>query len=77
MLCAVIIMQIISYVGAEGVNIVIERPQDLYPLLDWFQTQIMDLGATNEQVNEISKFMELAEEKGLGSFDDVDNIEYS
>lgn len=70
-------MQIISYVGAEGVNIVIEKPQDLYPLLDWFQTQIMDLGATNEQVNEISRFMELAEEKGFGSFDDVDAIEYS
>ena len=70
-------MKIISYVGEEGVNIVIERPQDLYPLLDWFQTQLMDLGAANEQVNEISKFMELAEEKGLGSFDDVDAIEYS
>ena len=69
-------MKIISYVGAEGLNIVIERPQDLYPLLDLFQAQIMGLGANNEQVNEISKFMELAEQKGLGSFDDVDSIEY-
>ena len=70
-------MKIISYYGSEGETIVIERPQDLYPLLDWFQTRIMDLGATKEQLDIISKLMDLAEEKNLGSFDDIDAIEHS
>ena len=68
-------MKIIGYVGTEGDCIVIQRPQDLYPLLDWFQTQIIDLGANQEDVTAINDFMRMAEEKGLGSYDDVENIE--
>ncbi len=69
-------MKIIGYVGTEGDCIVIQRKQDLYPLLDWFQTQLMDLGAEEEAVNYISELMELAESKGLGSYDDIDKIEW-
>lgn len=69
-------MKIISYVGAEGQTIVIERPQDLYPLLDWFQTELMDLDADDNVIKEISNFMDMAEKKGLGSFEDIiDNVE--
>lgn len=70
-------MKIISYAGAEGENIVIQRPQDLYPLLDWFQTQIMDLGANDIDVQRVSELMKVAEDYGLGNYDDVEGVEFS
>ena len=70
-------MKIISYFGAEGESIVIEKPQDLYPLLDWFHTQIMDLGASDDDLQKVSNLMDDAEKLGLGNFDDIDLVEYS
>lgn len=69
-------MKIISYADAEGDCIVIEKAQDLYPLLDWFHSRLLDLESPEEQISEVSKIMEIAEEKGLGSFEDVETIEY-
>lgn len=69
-------MKIISYVGAEGECIVIERPQDIFPLLDWAQTQLMDIGAKEDHLNAISRLMDIAEQCGLGSSDDIDNVVY-
>jgi hypothetical protein len=70
-------MKIINYIGADGECIVIQRPQDLYPLLDWFHTQLMDLGATETDVSYVSKLIDKVEADGYGNFDDVENVEYS
>jgi hypothetical protein len=69
-------MKIISYVGSEGDTIVIQRPQDLIPLLDWFHSQLMDRGARDEDVNYVNKLMDKVEADGYSSYEDIDNIEY-
>lgn len=69
-------MKIISYVGIEGEAIVIERAQDLYPLLDWFQTQLIDRGAEQRYIEIVSRLMDQAEKHGMGNYDDIENIEY-
>ena len=69
-------MRIINYVGADGDTIVIESPKDLYPLLDWFHTKIIDLGSSTEDLQKVSKIMDLVSAEGLGDFDDIDSISY-
>ena len=69
-------MKIISYVGVEGECIVIERPQDIFPLLDWAHTQLMGIGASEEYLNAVSRLMDIAEQSGLGSGDDIDRVVY-
>lgn len=69
-------MKIISYAGIDDEVIVIQRSQDLYPLLDWFQTKLMDLGCAEIDHQKLSEIMKQAEDCGLGSYTDVENIEY-
>lgn len=69
-------MKIENYSGIDSDSIEIQRPQDLFPLLDWFHTKIMDLGASEEQLMAVSKMMDMAEQNGLGTWDDIDSIEY-
>ena len=88
MLCAVKfrIMKCIGYVGAESDCIVIEQPTDIYPLLDWCQSRMMDnqentKGSANVEkwqkaIDYLSKLMEQVETDGFGSFDDVDAVSY-
>lgn len=79
-------MKQISYVGAESDCIVITQPTDIYALLDWCQSRMMDnqkdaKGSVNVQkwekaIRFLSKLMEQTEEAGFGSYEDIDNIEY-
>jgi hypothetical protein len=69
-------MKIIGYAGIDEAAIVIQRKQDLYPLLDWFQTQLMDLGAEDSAIQYLSSLMEKVEADGYGSYDDIDAIEW-
>jgi hypothetical protein len=70
-------MIITSYVGIDEQVITIQRKEDLYPLLDWFQTKIMDLGATDAELKSVQEIIDIAEKKGFGNYDDVDNVEYN
>lgn len=79
-------MKQIRYVGAEGECIVIQQPTDIYALLDWCQSRMIDKqeearGSRNVEKWEkaivyLSKLMEQVEEDGFGGQDDIDNIEY-
>lgn len=78
-------MKQINYFGAEGECIVITQPTDIYPLLDWCQSRMIEKqedanGSRNvdkwqKAIDYLSKLMEQVEEDGFGSMDDVDNIE--
>jgi len=78
-------MKAISYVGTEGECIVIQQPTDIYPLLDWCQSRMIDnkentKGSVNiekweKAIHYLSKLMEQVEKDGFGSYEDVDNIE--
>lgn len=79
-------MRIILYVGAEGECIIIERPTDIFALLDWCQTKMIDLNENavdeaekkefDDAANYLSKLMDKVEQDGFGSIDDVDNTKY-
>ena len=79
-------MKQISYVGAESDCIVITQPTDIYPLLDWAQSRMIDnqekeKGSVNVEkwekaIRFLSKLMEQAEENGFGNYESIDNIEY-
>lgn len=79
-------MKIISYLGAESECIVIQKPTDIYPLLDWCQSKMIDNeeecgDSKNKEEWEkathyLSKLMDQVERDGFGSQEDVDNIEY-
>lgn len=75
-------MKIANYIGIEDSVITIESEKDLYPLLDHIQSRMMDLydETGDEKISEcatfISTLMELSEEEGYGSFEDIDNIEW-
>ena len=77
-------MKLIGYSGIEGVAIVIQRPSDLYPLLDWFQSEMMDIvnseapnsGEAEVCANFCTELMERAEEAGFGTFDEIEKVEY-
>ena len=79
-------MIIKNYVGAEGECIVIQKPTDLYPILHWTQSRMIDL---TEDENNVSSIEELescilfigsllakTEIAGFGNYGDVENIEY-
>jgi hypothetical protein len=76
-------MKIISYSGTEGDSIVIQRPSDLYVLIDWFHSEMMDRVNKSEDPNGdfekcaiyCSRMMDQIERDGFGSLDDVDQIE--
>lgn len=77
-------MKLESFTGISGDVITIQRPTDLYPALDWIQSQMMefvnqehpDAAKFEACSNLISVFMQTAENNGFGSMDDVDSIEY-
>ena len=79
-------MKQISYVGAESDCIVITQPTDIYPLLDWAQSRMIDnqekeKGSVNVEkwekaIRFLSKLMEQAEENGFGNYESIDNIEH-
>ena len=79
-------MKCIGYVGAESDCIVIEQPTDIYPLLDWWQSRMIDnqentKGSVNvdkwqKAIDYLSKLMKQVETDGFGSFDDVDAVPY-
>jgi len=79
-------MKQISYVGAESDCIVITQPTDIYPLLDWAQSRMIDnqekeKGSVNVEkwekaIRFLSKLMEQAEENGFGNYESIDKIEY-
>ena len=79
-------MKQISYVGAESDCIVITQPTDIYPLLDWAQSRMIDnqekeKGSVNvkkweKAIRFLSKLMEQAEENGFGNYESIDNIEH-
>lgn len=79
-------MKIINYLGAESDTIVIEQSTDIYPLLDWCQSRMIEnaekaKGSVNVEkwdnaANFIEKLMKLTEEAGFGSQKDVDKIKY-
>ena len=77
-------MKQINYLGAEGECIVITQPTDIYPLLDWCQSRMIEnqekaKGSINvdkwqKAIDYLSKLMEQVEQDGFGDMDDVDNI---
>lgn len=79
-------MKAIGYFGAEGDCIVIERPTDIYPLLDWCQSRMVEnqenaKGSVNiekwqKAIDYLSELMERVENDGFGNQDDVDRIVY-
>jgi len=64
------------YLGTEAPTIVIEKKEDLYPLLDHFHTELMELGYDEETTKYISELMDKVEKDGFGSYDDVENVEH-
>ena len=77
-------MKVINYVGCEGPCIVIQRPTDLYALIDWFHTQMVEISEGNSASSIeadscaifCSELMDEVELNGFGSPDDVENVEY-
>lgn len=77
-------MKLISYVGMDKPEITIERPTDLYPALDWIQTEMIELAESGHRdsakfeacANFISKLLQQVEDAGFGSIEDVDAIIY-
>lgn len=72
--------------GAEGDCIIIKQPTDIYVLLDWCQSRMIEnqeseKGSVNVEkwdkaINYLSKLMEKVEEDGFGSQEDIDNIDW-
>lgn len=79
-------MKCIGYSGIEGYAIVIEQPTDIYPLLDWCQSRMIEnqenaRGSINiekwqKAIDYLSKIMEQVEEDGFGNYEDVEKIKY-
>lgn len=79
-------MKVIGYSGAEGDCIVIQQPTDIYPLLDWCQSRMIEnqekaKGSINiekwqKAIDYLADLMDEVEEAGFGSIEDVENIEY-
>ena len=79
-------MKIENFIGVDGEVITITQPTDIYPLLDWAHSQMMELeenakGTANKAKCQkayqfLEKLMKQAEEEGFGDHEDVDNIEY-
>ena len=79
-------MKVIDYLGAEGSCIVIEQPTDIFPLLDWAHSRMIEKqekakGSVNVEkwknaIDFLAKQMEEAEAEGFGSMDNVEEIEY-
>lgn len=79
-------MKVIGYSGTEGYCIVIQQPTDIYALLDWCQSEMIEKqevakGTVNiekwqKAIDYLSKLMEQSEKDGFGNQDDVDDIKY-
>jgi hypothetical protein len=79
-------MKCINYLGAEGDCIVIQQPTDIYPLLDWCHSRMIEnqqeekgsvnVGKWQKAIDYLSTIMVKCEADGFGNFDDVENIEY-
>ncbi len=76
-------MRAISYVGCKGECIVIEKPEDLYPMLDWIQSRMMDFVNDNHEDKErfekcsifLTQLMNETESAGFGDYNEVDKIQ--
>lgn len=79
-------MKNILYSGIEGDVLVIDKPTDIYPLLDWRHSRMIEnqekaIGTKNiekweKAINYLSELMKDAECKGFGNMEDVDNISW-
>ena len=79
-------MKQIDYIGSEGDCIVIEQPTDIYPLLDWCHSRMMEKqedsrGSINNEkwqkaIDYLGVAMDHAEEHGFGNMESVDNIKF-
>jgi len=79
-------MKAISYFGIEGEAIVIEQPTDIFPLLDWCQSRMIEKqeeakGSKNVEkwekaIDYLSELMDKVEAKGFGNMDDVEKVKY-
>jgi hypothetical protein len=79
-------MKIEHFYGIDGDTITITQPTDIYVLLDWCQSRMIEEG--QEATGSVNKakwakasdfldgLMTQAEEAGFGSHEDIDNIEY-
>ena len=74
-------MKLVGFLGIEDHVIVMEKETDLYPVLDYIQSKMVDLDeAGNKKAGKcaqfISELMRLTEEAGFGSDEDIENIEH-
>lgn len=79
-------MKNIIYLGIEEDCLVIEQPTDIYPLLDWCQSRMIEKqeeskGTKNVEkwekaINYLSELMRDVESKGFGNTDNVDNVKW-
>ncbi len=79
-------MKLINYVGSESECIVIQQPTDIYPLLDWCHSKMMDkqdecIGSINidkwqKAIDYLAELMDKVSLDGFGNPDDIDNIQY-
>lgn len=79
-------MKLIIYAGTESDSIVIQQPTDIYPLLDWCQSRMIEIQENTKAsvnvekwqkaIDYLSKLMEQVEKDGFGNQDNVDNIEW-
>lgn len=80
-------MKEIAYVGIEGKAITINKPTDIYPLLYWCQSKMIEnqqkertefnKNKWEKSIMFLSKLMDETEEKGFGNMEDVENIDFS
>ena len=70
------------YSGIEGAEIIIQQPTDIYILLDWCQSQMIELEENTSSHHQkerfskaasfLSKLMELAEKEGFGNHETLE-----
>ncbi len=74
-------MKINNYFGIDDDVLIIEQPTDVYPVLDWLQSRMIEneesvKGSKNKDKfakasNFLSELMDLAEQRGFGSHEDI------
>jgi hypothetical protein len=69
-------MRVLTYSGTDGDCIQVDRPQDLYPLIDWFFMQMQRLKVNKNTLQDIQSVMDFAEGKNLGNEDEVEKVSY-
>ena len=74
-----------DFVGVDGDTLTITQPTDIYPLLDWCQSAMMEKedeaqGTKNKEkwnkaIEYLNTLLIQVEKAGFGNQEDVDNIE--